>query len=39
MIVVSALGLIVKLIIEKELDEEQRQKLIETFIEDVVSKI
>jgi AcrR family transcriptional regulator len=39
MIVVSTLGLIVKLIIEKDLDEEQRQKLIETFIEDVVSKI
>lgn len=39
MIVVSALGLIVKLIIEKDLDEEQRQKLIETFIENVVSKI
>jgi AcrR family transcriptional regulator len=39
MIAVSALGLIVKLIIEKDLDEEQRHKLIETFIEDVVSKI
>lgn len=39
MIVVSALGLIVKLIIEKELNEEQRQKLIESFIEDVVCKI
>jgi AcrR family transcriptional regulator len=39
MIAVSTLGLIIKLVIEKDLDEEQRQKLIETFIEDVVSKI
>ncbi|WP_019230033.1 TetR/AcrR family transcriptional regulator [Sedimentibacter sp. B4] len=39
MIVVSTFGLIVKLVIEKELDEEQRQRLIETFIEEVVCKI
>lgn len=39
MIVVSTFGLIVKLVIEKDLDEEQRQRLIETFIEEVVCKI
>ena len=39
MIAVSTLGLIMKLIVEKDLDDEQRQKLINGFIEEVVIKI
>lgn len=39
MVAASTLGLIVKLVIEKDIDEEQRQRLIEAFIEEVVSKI
>ena len=38
-IAVSTMGLIMKLIIEKNIEEEQRQKLIDYFIEKVILKI
>ncbi|WMJ78745.1 MULTISPECIES: TetR/AcrR family transcriptional regulator [unclassified Sedimentibacter] len=38
-IVSSAIGLICKLIIEKDIDDNQKQRLIDCFIEDVVIKI
>ena len=39
MIAVSTLGLIIKLIIEKDIDDKQRQKLIGYFSEEIVLKI
>jgi hypothetical protein len=33
------MGIIIKLIIEKDIDDEQRQRLINGFIEEVVIKI
>lgn len=38
-IVVSTIGMIIKLIIEKDIGDEQRQRLINGFIEEVVIKI
>lgn len=38
-IVASIMGIIIKLIIEKDIDDEQRQRLINGFIEEVVIKI
>ncbi|MDD4089312.1 MAG: TetR/AcrR family transcriptional regulator [Tissierellia bacterium] len=39
MIAASTMGLIIKLIVEKNIAEEQRQKLIDYFIEEVILKI
>lgn len=39
MIVVSALGLIIKLIIEKDIGEEQRESLISFFVDEIVLRI
>ena len=39
MIVVSTIGMTIKLIIEKDIDDEQRKRLINGFIEEVIIKI
>jgi len=38
-IAASTMGLIIKLIVEKDIEEDQRQKLIDCFIKEIILKI